>query len=385
MRPPGGMPRWQKLAVVGFSLLMTSCGAQQRLSAAPATGAPPPVAEPGFSQLAGWSEDAVAAAVPAFVKSCARLAGQPDGAPLDAAARAGYFGTVGDWRPLCRQAAALPAGDERAARRFFEANFVPVAAGGGGGQDGLFTGYYEVELAASRERGGKFQTPVYRRPTDLVAGKPYLDRGAIEDGALAGRGLEMMWLADPDDLLVLQTQGSGRARFADGTTVRLVYEANNGRQPVALDQILLQRGDIPAAQFSQAAVRAWMRANPERARELRRRNPLYVFFKEHKGDGPIGAHGAVLTPERSLAVDHKYVPLGVPLWLDARDKYRPVSVRRLVVAQDIGDGIEGPVRGDYYWGSGAAAQARGGDFYAGGRYYLMLPARVAATRLAALR
>ena len=98
-------------------------------------------------------------------------------------------------------------------------------------------------------------------------------------------------------------------------------------------------------------------------------------FSEHNGDGPIGAQGAVLTPERSLAVDHRYVPLGVPLWLAAQDKYRPVAVRRLVVAQDTGDGIEGPVRGDFYWGSGADALRRGGDFYAGGQYYLLLPSR----------
>lgn len=327
-----------------------------------------------YGQLAGWSQDNIAAAVPAFMRSCARLLHQPDTAPLDSAAPGARFGRVGDWRGLCQQAAALPAGDDGAARRFFEANFVPALAGG----DGLFTGYYEVELMGSRTRQGPYQTPVYRRPPELASLQYSLDRAAIEDGALAARSLELVWLADPADLLLLQTQGSGRVRLADGGVMRLGYDGNNGRPPVAVDQLLLRSGAIPAAQFSQSAVYAWMRGHPAEARTVRRQNPAYVFFRALNGDGPVGAEGALLTPERSLAVDHRYVPLGMPLWLDAKDRYRPTHVERLVIAQDTGDGIEGPVRGDVYWGSGPPAQARGADFYASGRYWLMLPRNVAA-------
>ena len=129
-------------------------------------------------------------------------------------------------------------------------------------------------------------------------------------------------------------------------------------------------------------MRAWMRDNPDKARELRRKDPLYVFFQELKGEGPLGFQGAVLTAERSLAVDHKFIPLGVPLWLDAHDKYRPVQVQRLVVAQDIGDGIVGPLRGDFYWGSGKAAQTRGSDFYADGQFWALLPRSVATKMVA---
>jgi membrane-bound lytic murein transglycosylase A len=146
--------------------------------------------------------------------------------------------------------------------------------------------------------------------------------------------------------------------------------------------MLLDKGLIPAAQFSETAVRAWMRDNPDPAKELRRKDPLYVFFQERKGDGPVGYQGAVLTAERSLAVDHRYIPLGAPLWLDAHDKYRPVAVQRLVVAQDTGDGIVGPLRGDFYWGSGKAAQARGSDFFADGQYWVLLPKKVAGRTVA---
>jgi membrane-bound lytic murein transglycosylase A len=365
-----------------FGGLLTSCVAGEaglergtaQISLAPGS----------FSQLAGWSGDRVSDAVPAFLKSCDRAAKrQPDSAPLDPAAQDANFGRVGDWRPLCDKAAGLRRGDEGAARRFFESNFVPVLIGSKGTSQGLFTGYWEAEFRGSRRREGPYRFPVYRKPSDLAAGKPYLDRAAIEDGALAGKGLEVVWLESPDDVFVLQLQGSGRIRLAGGGTVRLVYEANNNRPFVDVDPLLVDQKAISPDQFSEKTVRAWMREHPDAAKRLRRHNPLYVFFRELKGDGPVGYQGAVLTAERSLAVDHRYIPLGAPLWLDAHDKYRPVAVRRLVVAQDTGDGISGPLRGDFYWGSGKSAQTRGSDFYADGQYWVLLPKRV-ATRMVAL-
>jgi membrane-bound lytic murein transglycosylase A len=278
----------------------------------------------------------------------------------------------------------VPASCVAAARRFFEGNFIPVLVGSRGTSNGLVTGYWEVELDGSRTKGGPYQIPVYRRPADLVAGRPYLDRAAIENGALAGKGLELVWLKNADDLFVLQTQGSGRIRLPNGSTEHLVYAANNNQPFVDIDKLLLDAGAIPRQQFSDSAVRAWMRDNPDRARQLRAKDPLYVFFQTRKGDGPVGYQGAVLTAERSLAVDHRFIPLGAPLWLDAHDKYRPVAVQRLVVAQDTGDGITGPLRGDFYWGSGREAQARGSDFYADGQYWVLLPRTVATRILASL-
>ena len=374
------MPNLQYLAAVLAALgLLTSCS-----SVEPGPGrynAPARVSltRVGFPQLPGWSDDAVAAAIPAFVKSCQRMAAAPDDDPLDTATGTADFGRLKDWRPLCAAAARLPPGNDRAARQFFEANFVAAlvgSKGANGANDGLFTGYWEAELNGSLRRQGQYQTPVYRKPADL-AGQPYLDRAAIETGALQGKGLEIAWLQSPDDLLVLQTQGSGRIHLSDGGTMRLVYDANNNRPSVSVYQLLKDSGAIPPAQFNENAVRAWMRDNPDKATAIRRRNPSYVFFRKLNGDGPVGFEGVVLTPERSLAVDHRYVPLGALIWLAAHDKYRPLAVNRLVVAQDIGDGIDGPLRGDFYWGSGAGAAARGANFYAGGQYWVLLPKTVA--------
>jgi membrane-bound lytic murein transglycosylase A len=125
----------------------------------------------------------------------------------------------------------------------------------------------------------------------------------------------------------------------------------------------------------------WMEKHPAAGAMLRRENPSYVFFREVRGEGPIGAEGAALTPERSIAVDRAFIPLGVPVWVEANERFAPAdSVRRLVVAQDTGGAIKGPVRGDVFWGSGSAAGVRAGAMNARGRYFLMLP-RVIADRL----
>lgn len=336
----------------------------------------------GFDRLAEWEDDSPAKALPAFLKSCARFLSRADAAPLGATGSGVDFGLVSDWRPLCRAAAAMPAGDDMAVRKLFETRFVPLAVADYGREEGLFTGYFEIELDGSRYRHGRYQTPIYRRPPADGPGARY-SRAEIEDGALAGRGLELLWVDDPVDAFFLQIQGSGRVRLDDGGTVRLGYDGQNGLPYVAVGRLLVERGTMPRDKVTMATIRAWMREHPEAGATLRREDPSYVFFRELKGDGPIGAERVVLTAGRSLAVDRTYIPLGVPIWLDADERFAPAEgVRRLVVAQDTGGAIKGAVRGDLFWGTGPAAGARAGRMNARGRYYLLLP-RAVADRVAA--
>ena len=87
----------------------------------------------------------------------------------------------------------------------------------------------------------------------------------------------------------------------------------------------------------------------------------------------------MLTAERSLAIDRAYIALGIPIWVEADERFASAEqVRRLVVAQDTGGAIKGPVRGDLFWGTGPAAAWRAGVMNARGRYYLLLPRAVAA-------
>jgi membrane-bound lytic murein transglycosylase A len=164
----------------------------------------------------------------------------------------------------------------------------------------------------------------------------------------------------------------------EGGTIRIGYDGSNGHAYVPVGRLLLERGEIPREQLTMQAIRAWMKAHPREGAALRRENPSYVFFREIAGEGPLGAQRVPLTAGRSLAVDRAFIPLGVPIWLDARERFTTGIIRRLVIAQDTGGAIKGPVRGDLFWGNGKEAAEGAGAMNARGRYHLLLPRSVAA-------
>jgi membrane-bound lytic murein transglycosylase A len=334
-----------------------------------------------FDRLPGWRHDGVAAAVLPFLKSCARSLARPDQAPFDPLPSRVDYGRVGDWRAPCQAALRLPKGDAAAARRFFETWFVPFAVADYGEPQGLFTGYFEVELNGSRRRHGRYRAPLYRRPPAVLAAR--YTRAEIEDGALAGRGLVLLWVDDPIAAFFLQIQGSGVVRLDDGKTIRVGYDGQNGKPYVPIGRILLERGVIRRAELTMQRLFEWMKEHPKQGAALRRQDPSYVYFREIRGDGPIGAEGVALTAQRSLAVDRRFIPLGVPIWLDAQQRFGAhARLRRLFVAQDTGGAIRGPVRGDLFWGAGAAAALGAGATNAYGRTFILLPRAVAARRAA---
>lgn len=358
----------------------------------------------GYADLPGWAEDDPREALAAFRRSCARFASLPDDRPVgtDAAPVA-----AGDWKKACAgletQAKGASADELRAA---FAAHFTPYRASDRGDTEGLFTGYFEAELDGARNPGGRYGHPIYARPDDHIVANlgrfdpelqgrsivgrvesgalvPYPDRGEIEAGLLADRGLELFWATDSVDVFLLQVQGSGRINLPDGTVARVGFAAHNGRPYKSIGRALIDRGELESHQASWQGIRGWIEANPDRAAELFAVNPRFIFFREIEGEGPIGAQGVALTPGRSLAIDPAFVPLGTPIWLDTTwpsDANRPL--RRLMVAQDTGGAIKGPIRGDFFWGFGAPALAEAGRMRSRGGYYLLLPNAV-ADRLAA--
>ena len=196
---------------------------------------------------------------------------------------------------------------------------------------------------------------------------------------------EIVWVDDPVDAFFLQIQGSGRILFDDGTMMRVGYAAQNGHPYVAIGRELIARGALTRETVSMQSIRAWLVANPGEAAAVMNLNPSYVFFRTLEGDGPLGSEGVAVTPGRSLAVDRAFLAMGLPVWLDAEDPLDPTSrVRRLMVAQDTGGAIKGPVRGDVFWGHGPEAAERAGRMRSSGRYWVLLP-RGVAPRVAAAR
>lgn len=381
------------------------------LMAAACAPKPPPPAiafQPArFADLPGYSADRVAEALPALMRSCARMTPRNDRG-LDSHDR---YGTGNDWKPFCTVLGTLPPGDDAALRRLVESELQPVAVIGDGKPEGLFTGYYEPLVRGSRQKRGAYTTPLYRQPPDLVqvdlgefrdnlkgqriAGRvrdgrlrPYEDRGQIDAGALANRNLELVWLDDASDAFFLQVQGSGLVQLETGQKLRVGFAAQNGHPYVAIGRVMIERGTLTREDVSMQAIRGWLRANPDAAPELLRQNPSYVFFRELPApkddlDGPPGAQGVALVPGRSLAVDRSHFALGLPLWVAAT---RPaengtadaIPFQRLMVAQDTGGAIRGAVRGDVFWGAGAEAENIAGRMKHSGRAWLLLPKAVAA-------
>lgn len=336
-----------------------------------------------FSDLPGWKSDNLKDVLPAFRKSCRAI------------------GKKKDWQDVCAKAYGIDENDTFAIRSFFETHFIPYrVANENGSETGLATGYFEPLLKGSRVRKGKFRTALYRQPDDLLVidlasaypqlkglrlrGKldgnrvvPYETRAEIEkSGKLAGH--EIVWVDDVLDAFFLEIQGSGRVYIPEsGETIRLAYANQNGRPYRSIGRYLLDRGELKPGQASSQQIRQWIRRNPERLREVLDSNPSYVFFREERIDdpseGPKGALGVPLTPERSIAIDPRHIPLGAPVFVDTTRPYSSVPLQKLMLAQDTGGAIRGAVRADYFWGFGPQAGEMAGKMKQKLKVWLLLP------------
>ena len=363
--------------VLAALLLLAGCASPPPPSSQPA---PPALllklTRASFADLPQWTAQQVAA-LAAFRKSCAVLAGKPDTAPMGGV---GYAGTVGDWRSVC----AAPQTPD-----FLEANFTPYEVSG---SDGLFTGYYEGEISASRTRHGVYQTPVYGLPDDLVrvdlgtfipklkgehvSGKvaghvlaPYADRAAIN--AKGVKAPVLFYAADPIAFFFVQIQGSSRVNFDDGATGRIAYAGENGQPYTAIGRTLIAQGELTRENVSLQSIRAWLTAHPDKAQAVMETNRSFIFFREAEGEG---AQGTALTPLGSMAVDLRLHALGVPFFVAAAGDD---PVHAVLIAQDTGGAIRGPVRGDIFFGFGAEAERRAGLMKAPGKLFVLLPKAVA--------
>lgn len=351
-----------------------------------------------FADLDGWDRDDHLAALKTFLKSCdavAKAASKPPGKALSQCRV-----PAGELAAACRAAQDLKSLTEASAKAFFEAHFVPHRVAQKKPK-GLLTGYYEPVMEGSRTKQGKFQTPIYKRPPDLVnvvdeadrASKqtgfthlrktstgeesPYPTRAEIEQGALAGQGLELLYLADPVDVFFMHIQGSGRIHLTDGSTVRINYAGKNGYPYTSIGRYLIDNNILPANKMSMQALGNWLREDKERGQKIMWQNKSFIFFRElGDAEGPMGAMSVPLTPGRSLAVDTGFHTLGTPIYLSVpklSHATKSGGFNRLMVAQDVGSAIKGPERGDIYFGSGESAGKLAGITKHEGNFYVLLP------------
>lgn len=348
LRQGVGHPRH---AGVALALLLASI-AMPAMSEAGETTVP-------FAALPGWVDDAHDAVFQVFRRSCAHIVGES--ADIRRA-----VATPPELRAVCVRALGEPDTIKAAAaRRFFERNFLPVRVLPQG-QRGFMTGYYEPEFAANPEPTAVHRAALFARPSDLDTLVPYHDRAAIEDGALAGRGLELFWLTDPFEAFLVQVQGSARLRLPDGRIARVAYAGRNGHPYTSVGRVLIERGILAREEVDLPRIRDVFAGDPALARDVMRQNRSFVFFRRLEDHdpalGPIGAQGLPLTPGRSIAIDRTAHPYGLPFFVVGEHPTPDgaIPVRRLAIAQDTGTAIVGPARIDWFAGWGVEAERLAG-------------------------
>lgn len=343
----------------------------------PDLSAQPPVKRFRFESIPGWANGDHSPVLVTLRSACEKITDRAVDEGIGGAVFNGepVFGRGGDWRPICDDARRT---SDDQARSFFERWFEPVSINGAGeAQAALYTAYFEPELRGSRTRGGPYQFPIYRKPPELQRGVPFFERAQIQQGALAGRGLELFWIDDPVETFFLEIQGSGRVRLPDGQVARVGYGGKNGHSYKAIGKTLVEWGALPLEQVSLQSIKAWIRANPWRRDELLATNPSYVFFIERPelaadpSLGPIGTFGTPLPAMRSIAVDRQSYALGIPFWIDFNSPVGPMQ--RLVLGLDTGGAIKGPRRADFFFGSGIGPEQAAGETRERGRLIALAP------------
>jgi len=388
--------RFFRLLVLAGILLLSSCLKAPEEIPPPPPPPPPPVeikAPPAVSvdwaELPDWSERDHREALATFLKGCSALRWRKG------------------WVDACTAAREVDARLPDPSREFFETYFRPwrLQKENGSGE-GLLTGYYVPDLAASRQPTERYRFPLYGVPDDLlvvdlasvypelgnyrlrgrIEGRrvvPYWDRSEIESGKASLDAQALFWVEDPVDLFFLQIQGSGRLQLTDGTRVLVNYADQNGHPFRSIGKLLLQRGAMTREQMSMQNIRAWAKQHPGEVGALLNENPSYVFFRELPPEvqSPPGAFGVPLTPGYSLAVDPRFIPLGAPVYLATTWPGIDQPLIRVMVAQDTGGAIKGAVRGDFFWGMGDAAGELAGRMKQPVRLWLLLPDGVAPNSL----
>jgi membrane-bound lytic murein transglycosylase A len=391
-----------------------------------------------FAEMPGWAGADPVPALKAFKKSCGVLLRRADDQKLGRSAA--YGGTVGEWRPVCTLAATISETGP-AAKAFFETNFTPNQVVARADQMSKLTGYYEPVIQVSRTPTGPRTEPFIGRPADLVgidlsdfdeqtelsetiaedvaknlpADIPPALREQVQTGVdarLERRFATPLWgrltgdrrvvpyakrselplnqnvlaYAHPADFYDTQVQGSARVRFDDGSEARMAYNSQNGWKWNSVYGCLRREGKVTGA-LNKANVKAWMDTQtPDAVRTALNCDPSYVFFQlDPLGDpqaGPKGAQGLPLTPFGSIAVDPAAHPYGAVLYVDSTgpDGAGGQAPRRnLVIAQDTGGAIRrGPLRGDFFYGTGDAAMAMAETQNAEVRFWTLLPKPPAA-------
>ncbi len=320
-----------------------------------------------WDDIDGWDDERFRNVKQSFLRSCTKLKEKEE------------------WDEICHKMLLLP-DEAEYVRNFFENNFTPFElVNKNSDNEGLITGYYQPILRGSRQKSEKYKYPLYKVPkdsyltedkkrvrkTDTNATDCY-SRAEIDGSEEPLKGQELIWLDSKIDAFFLQIQGSGLV-FLDGRElVSVGYAGKNSLRYVSIGKVLIELNEIDRDEISMQSIRKWLDEHPDRVDEILNQNPSYVFFRFIDTIDPIGSFGVPLTPNRSVAIDPNYVPMGFPLFV-ACDNPHGGEINRLLFAQDKGGAIKGRVRADLFLGSGESAEFLAGHLQERGKIWILIP------------
>lgn len=326
-----------------------------------------------FDDIEGFEKDNLNLALEVFQKDCKR------------ASRYDLFEDV------CQKAAQ--AND---ARTFFMNNFTPYKLRTHEGEDeGVITGYYEPLLYGSKTKSAKYKYPVYKTPKDLIVVdltgaypslKNYRLRGKLDGNRLIPydtrkemwdkKDLEVIcYVDDKVDLYFLEIQGSGKVQLDTGEIINVGFANQNGQQYKSVGKYMIQKGYIGSKtsyEASMQGMKKWFKDNPSKVDMVLNVNPSYVFFNQN-AKGATGSLGTELTGRRNLAVDRRYIPLGMPVFIQTSNPITNEEINQLMVAADTGGAIKGQIRADFFWGYSKEAEKYAGRMKEKGSLIMFIP------------
>jgi membrane-bound lytic murein transglycosylase A len=297
----------------------------------------------------------------------------------------------------------MPGSDELKRRKIEETFEIYRATGGTGRGDVLFTGYYAPVLEGSLEETPFYRYPLYRTPDDhivinlgrfkpkyegerLIArvldgeAVPYHTRKDIDgDDRLKGRGLDIVWLADPVDAFFLHIQGSGIIHLRDGSYMNVSYAQSNGHPYRSVGRLLMDEKKLAIGEVSMRGIKNYLNDHPEEMFQILGHNESYVFFRIVES-GPVGCLNVPVTQGRTIATDGEFFPKGALAFIRVRkpildeqgniESWTPFS--RFVLNQDAGGAIKGPGRVDLYCGQDEYAEVMAGHMKEEGDLYFLV-------------
>lgn len=380
----GVLDRIKCVQRIGWLSLIFALVACDQVPQEPLSQEDPIASEVTWDQLAGWKEDETQEAWSALLQNCKRMVKEE-----------------AIWQHVCTKAISAPIINKNTTKKFFQNHFKiePLIKSDGDNQ-GLMTGYYEPLLLGSYQPSERFKYPIYKTPEDMliielgdlypelkgkrVRGKldgnrviPFDARNSIDSVNTPLAGQELLWVDDYIDLFFLHIQGSGRVQLPDGKVIGVGYANQNGHPYVSIGKYLIDQGFAKPQGMSMFTLKDWLRNNPDKAEQVLFANPSYVFFhiRDDVESGAVGSLNVPLTPERSIAIDPKTVPLGTALWLDSQYP-DGTPLRKLVFAQDTGGAIKGELRADFFFGTGKQAEKWAGTMKQKVRFYRLVPQRI---------